>query len=246
MSIIYQIEDSLDGIFTAVYDSFLYKEHVLNVLVNFEQLDFLNAYRQIKIDKNKIDKVKNKLKNLLYPTNYKQIKVAFCSGDIKKHLIIFNYLVKIIKCDKDCSNNLSDLDMFNYDNLLSKIRLESHRFKGFIRFEKSKEGVYIAKFSPDNDITALIFPHFKRRYKNMPFILHDEKRNIIALSNKEKSLISYGNVNIFTLGVDKEFKNMFKLYHDSVNIKCRKNTRLMLNYLPKRYHVYLPEKDELI
>ncbi len=246
MSAIYRIEDSLDGIFTAVYDSFLYKEQVLDVHVNFEQIDFLNTYRQIKTDKIKANKVKNKLKSLLYTTNYNQIKVAFCSGDNKKHLIIFNYIVKIIKRDKDCSNNLSDLDMFNYDNLLSKIRLESHRFKGFIRFEKSKEGVYIAKFSPDNDIVGLIFPHFKRRYKNIPFILCDEKRNIIALSNKEKSLITYGNTNIFTLGVDKEFKKMFKLYHDSVNIKCRKNTRLMLNYLPKRYHVYLPEKDELL
>ena len=246
MSATYIINDCLDGIFTAVYDSFLYKEQVIDLITNCEQVNFLNSYKKIEIDANKVVKVKNKLKSLLYTTNYNQIKVAFCSGDNKKHLIIFNYLVKIIKCQKDCTNNLSDIDIFKYDNLLSKIRLESHRFKGFIRFEKSKEGVYIAKFSPDNDITALIFPHFKRRFKNMPFILCDEKRKIIALSNKEKSLITYGDTNIFTLGDDNEFKKMFKLYHDSVNIKCRKNTRLMLNYLPRRYHAYMPEKDQLL
>ncbi len=246
MNIVYQIEDSLSGIFTAVYDSFLYKEEVGDVTISDEQKNFLNCYRKILNDKNKIKKVDAKLKNILYSKNYAEIKKAFLSGDDKKHLIIFNYLVKIIRCNKDCTLNFSDIDISNYHNLLQRISLESHRFKGFIRFEKSKEGVYIAKFSPDNDIITLIFPHFKRRFKNNPFILHDEKRNIIALSNKEKSLITNGNTNFFTLNVDEDFKKLFKLYHDSVNIICRKNTRLMLNYLPKRYHKNLPEKDELI
>ncbi len=242
----YIITDSLDGIYTAVYDSFLNKEQVEDILITSEQTDFLSVYKNIQVDNEKASKVSKKLKNILYTNNYNQLKVAFCSGDNKKHLIIFNYLVKIIKCNRDLTNNFGDLDIFCYDNLISKVRLECHRFKGFIRFEKSSNGVYIAKFSPDNDITWLIFPHFKRRFKNMPFILHDEKRNILALSNKEKSLLTYGNTDLFTLNVDEEIKKLYKLYHDSVNIDIRKNTRLMLNYLPKRYHKYLPEKNELL
>ncbi len=242
----YIINDSLDGIFTAVYDSFLYKDQVTDILISQEAVDFLSVYKKIENSESKINKVKSKLKVLLCSSNYEKISVAFHSSNEKKHLIIFNYLVKIIKCNKDCSTNFSEQDVFVYNNMLHKIYCECHRFKGFIRFEKSSCGIYIAKFSPDNDITSLIFPHFKRRFKNNPFILHDEKRNLLALSNKEKSLITFGNTDFFALGVDNEIKKLFKLYYDTVNIACRKNTRLMLNFLPKRYHKNLPEKDELL
>ncbi len=246
MSIVYLIEDNLDGIFTAIFDCFLTKNDVKDVRIDYFERDFLNNYIEIKNDIEKANRVKNKLKKILTTTNYNNIFTSFCSGENKKHLIIFNYLVKIIKCEKDCTSNLSDIDIFNFNSLLQKIRLESHRFKGFIRFEKSKNGVFIAKFSPDNDIIRLIFPHFKRRFKSMPFVLHDTKRNILALSNNEKSLITYGNTNFFTLNCDEEVKKLFKLYHDSVNIACRKNTTTMLNFLPKRYHKNMPEKDELL
>ena len=83
MSAIYVINDCLDGIFTAVYDSFLYNEQVIDLITNCEQVNFLNPYKKIEIDASKVVKVKNKLKSLLYTTNYNQIKVAFCSGDNK-------------------------------------------------------------------------------------------------------------------------------------------------------------------
>ena len=61
----YIITDSLDGIYTAVYDSFYYKEQVEDILTSDEQMDFLSVYKNINVDKEKASKVAKKLKNLL-------------------------------------------------------------------------------------------------------------------------------------------------------------------------------------
>lgn len=81
----------------------------------------------------------------------------------------------------------------------------------------------------------------------MPFVIHDTKRNVFAMHNGNKNAVVTSNENkdFFTLGKD-EFTALWKKYYDTVNIKERKNIRLMENYMPKRYHKNLPEKDKLL
>ena len=242
----YIIEDSYDGILSAIFDSFIFKEKPTMVTTFESQIDLLTAVKNIKITKEKVDRVDKKLFSILSLTNYKLIKTALLSGQENKHFIIFNYLYKIISYNSDVSNMYNDSDIFNYYALVKKITLEAHRFKGFIRFSKSKNGIFYAKYSPDNDITSLIFPHFKKRFYIQPFILHDVKRNVFALSNKEKSLIAK-DPDISMLGdINDDFAKLFKTYYNSVTITTRLNKKLMKNYMPVRYWKYLDEKNPLL
>ncbi len=240
---IYLIDGTMEGIYTALYNAYLTKNYPSYLTYGNVQLEFGDETVEILTDNSKADRVFNKLKTILSHNEISKLYIALKSDDEAKYFIIFSYLKKTVDIGKCISDKFSDVDVFNFDRLVSKVLLEVHRFKGFIRFSKTQNGVYYAKYFPDNDINSLILPHFIARYKNMPFIIHDLNHDVVSAYFNGKSKTVYKKIN--PLSVDDEFQSLFKTYHDTVFIKERKNERLMRNFLPKRYHAYLPEKDEL-
>lgn len=247
MKIIYQIKDCYEGLLSAVFESFLQKQKVEKVVTSSEEQNLFEQVFCIEIDKEKANRVDKKIKKILSPYNYHEVKISILSGLENKYTIIFNYLVKVINENRDISENFADSDMYLYNILLKKIHLERHRFLGYIRFSKTSSGVYYAKYSPDNNITSLIFSHFIKRFSIQPFIIHDTKRNIFALHSGSKNIIVEGEFDLNILGnTSDNFASLFKTYYNSVTIKERANRKLMLTYLPLRYNKYLVEKDELV
>ncbi len=238
------IDGTLDGIYTAIFNSYLTKTFPSAISAGDVQLEINGELIEILTDKSKADRVFNKLSFILPKKELDRIYIAIKSGDPAKFTVIFNYLVKTIDEKRCICDKLNDKDVFNFDRLVSKVQLEAHRFKGFLRFSKTENGIYYAKYYPDSDINSLLLPHFISRYKEMPFIIHDLNHDVVSAyaNGKTKTVIKKINC----LKVEDEFKKLFKTYYDSVFIKERKNERLMRNYMPKRYHKYLPEKDELL
>ncbi|MBR2323136.1 MAG: TIGR03915 family putative DNA repair protein [Clostridia bacterium] len=240
---IYLIDGSVDGIFTALYNAYQTKTFPTAVVNGDIQLDLCDETVEIQTNKSKADKVFRKLKTILLHGELDKIYTALKSGDECKYTVIFNYLKKTVNENKCISDKFSDTDVFNFDKLVSRVLLEAHRFKGFIRFSKTESGIYYAKYFPDNDVNTLILPHFISRYKSMPFIIHDINHDVISAHFNGKTKTVYKKIN--PLYVKDEFQSLFKTYYDTVYIKERKNERLMKNFMPKRYHKNLPEKDEL-
>ena len=241
---IYLVDGSIDGIYTAIFNSYLTKKFPSALSSGDIQLEINEEVIEITTDKNKADRVFNKVSFILPKKEIERVYVGIKSGDPAKHTVIFNYLVKTIDENRCIFDKLNDKAVFNFDRLVSQVQLEAHRFKGFLRFSKMENGVYYAKYYPDSDINSLILPHFISRYKQMPFIIHDLNHNVISAYANGKSKTVTKEVNC--LNVQDEFKKLFKTYYDSIFIKERKNEKLMKNYMPKRYHKYLPEKDELL
>ena len=241
---IYLIDGSIDGIFTAIFNSYLTKKFPSALTDGDVQLELGEEIITVVTDKDKAERVFNKLYKILPKKEVERIFIAIRSGDCAKHTVIFNYCVKTIDASKCISDKFTENAVFNFDKLVSKVLYEAHRFKGFIRFSKADNGVYYAKYFPDNDINTLILPHFIARYKTMPFILHDLNHNVISAhaDGKTKTV----REKISPLDIDDEFSKLFKTYYDSIFIKERANEKLMKNYMPKRYHKYMPEKNELL
>jgi probable DNA metabolism protein len=239
----YLIDGTIDGIYTALFNSYLTKKTPSYVGIGNIQLELNSDLVEIITDKSKSDRVFNKLKTLLTHGEINKVYTALKSDDEARFFIIFNYLKKTVDANRCISDKFSDLDVFNFDRLVSKVLLEAHRFKGFLRFSKTQNGIYYAKYFPDNNLNSLILPHFIARYKNMPFIIHDLNHDVVSAYFNGKSKTVYKKINPLT--VDDEFQSLFKTYYDTVFIKERKNEKTMYNFMPKRYHAYLPEKDEL-
>jgi probable DNA metabolism protein len=126
-----------------------------------------------------------------------------------------------------------------------RVTREIDRIKGFLRFMENDRGVLYAPYSPDNDITDLIAPHFAERFKSQRFVIHDTKRKVAAMyDGKNLVMFNADNADIYLSEYEKAFENLWKQYYKSVNITERPHEKQMKGYMPVRYWKFLPEKQD--
>ncbi len=238
----YIIDDSFDGILTAVYYSYTNKENVLEVLTSSAQLSILDEIKIIKTDYDFSSKVNTRLKKIMKLNSYRELKLSLRSGERDKLTTIFNYVVFTLDNQTDCSTNFLNPTVQRFSEIVYKIKHEIHRFTGFIRFQKTPQGIYYAHFKPDNNICDLLLPHFKKRYGKMPMIFHDTRYNVICAYNGVDTKIV--NKELPPLTVKDDVISLFKEYYQTINIESRRNVKLMRNYMPKRYAKFMSETHD--
>ena len=137
-----------------------------------------------------------------------------------------------------------------------KVHREKHRMEAFIRFKKSADGMFFAIIHPDYNVIPLLANHFKNRYADQPWIIYDKKRkygiHYDLNSVREISIQQIDSKTALTksdeiLIDEKEnlYQQLWKDYFKSTNITERKNTKLHVQHVPKRYWRYLTEKKDL-
>ena len=236
--IVYKIEDSVDGLLSAVFYSYKYKETPDIVTTeNYYQSALLDNFKEISTDKERADRVRKKLDTVCGKDFLSAVEVGFRSSEKLKGTICFKYVVRAIEENRDISFDYALGTVMDFIDLKNRVGLEAHRFKGFLRFIETDSGVLYAHYSPDNDITGLIIHHFKKRFKYHPFIIHDVKRNIVAtFDTKTINIFSPEKpLNIYLSSAEEEYQKLWQNYFDAVAIKERKNKRLQDGYLPNRY-----------
>lgn len=242
----YIFNGSKIGLLTCIFDAY-YEKRIPNLITDKPvQSGFGDVVYEIENDLEKAERVKNCLKGVATPNVLKDLNLALKSGEENKFTVIFNYLKAVIDNKRiDVSKNFADQRILAFCDLLKKITNEIHRFKGFIRFEESRDGYFYAHYTPENDITWLLMPHFTARLADQAFIIHDTKRNVLALYDGQSVRQVDGGDGIVTVYLSDEevnFRKLWQTYYDSVNIKERKNHRLMKSFLPIKFWKNLPEK----
>jgi probable DNA metabolism protein len=124
---------------------------------------------------------------------------------------------------------------------------ESHRMEAFVRFRLGADGVYTATVEPDFNVLPMIAAHFEERYADQRWLIYDLKRRygiyydlhsvaeITVALNEEAGTVA--------LDADEDqFASLWKEYFRSTNIKARRNMKLHLQHVPRRYWKLLTEK----
>lgn len=174
------------------------------------------------------------------------LKICLLSCDDNAINAAFNYAYFTLLERRNVSEILSDKRVSDFYYIIKKVLNEKHRFTGFIRFKETASGILYAPYSPDNDITELLCPHFVSRLSAVPFIIHDIKRNIAGVSDgKNFKIMKTENKAILKLSEnEKNWENLWKNYYNAVNIKERRNKKQQNNLMPLRYRKFLPETYE--
>jgi len=174
------------------------------------------------------------------------IRVCIKSCDNKCLTTAFNFAYLTLKMRTDVSERLGEKAVSDFSFTVQKVLHERHIVSGFLRFKESQGGVLYAQYAPDNDITDLLAPHFLRRLGSLPFIIHDVKRNFIAISNGRNIKCMYTEVPSSFTPCEKEerLNALWKKYYNVINIKERKNLRQQDHFIPRRYRKYAFETWE--
>ena len=245
-NIVLLYDGTKEGYFSAVYYAYLNKINPADILpLSGSQLNIAFQYEIVNTDRGNFKKVADKLKSISEGA-LSDIYFALASCDDKKGKIIFEFIRLLLKRGQDAQKMLSLNEVINFNACASRVKLESHRFLGFIRFKQTKNGLLYAQYHPDNDITAFIMPHFFKRLGKLPFVIHDLKRNRVGISDGKKFYTTFVNSDSAFISLhpdESDCVSLWKNYYDHVCIYQRRNLKQMKNYMPVRYWKNLPEKN---
>lgn len=245
-SLIYLYDGSFEGLLTIVFNSYVEKEFPTSICIEENYTpNLLDSIKHIKTDFEKSDRIFNGIiKNISYSTLY-HAYYSFLSNEPKKDLFIVQYLVYGFIVGPRINTMLS-IDFIGQIHFLRKKVLgESHRLKGLLRFQEIGKNIFYASIHPDNNVIENLGQHFIRRLPTQNFIIHDKNRNLLFLYNiKDYRIISAEDFNIPTItDEEKEYQKLWKTFFNTISIKERKNSRLQMQFMPKKYWQDLVEKN---
>lgn len=245
---IFIIENDINSLLCALYFSFdngIIPDIIFKKNENIQQ-GLTDEIFEIKTDDKQAEKTSGVLVNYGGYGIITSLKTCLCSSEENAALYAFRFAYKTIFLKKDIGGNLADKTVSDFSYTVKKVWTEIHRIKGFLRFSESHGGVIYARYAPDNDVTALIAPHFLRRLSGLPFVIHDVKRGTIAVSNGCELILDKTKLPASFVPSEKEtkFEELFKTYYREINIESRKNLRQQDGYMPRRYRHFMPETYE--
>ncbi|WP_313514932.1 TIGR03915 family putative DNA repair protein [Sphingobacterium sp.] len=249
----YIFDGSYTGYLCCVFEAFERKEfHAVPITESLMESTLFPEYRTIDTDPLKYNRVLSAMEKVVERKNLNLFYHNFLSDSPVEWLNAFQLIIELFKKKKLDLRNFGDPSILRLHQTLKKVSRERHRMKAFIRFVKSDDGLYTAVVEPDFNVLPLIVEFFKNRYADQDWLIYDLRRNYgFHYSANEINEVS-GNINDtipnpyeLELNIDPkelEYQHLWSTYFKSTNIEARKNLKLHLRHVPKRYWKYLVEK----
>jgi len=245
-------DGSFEGLLTAVFDIYDQKLKPTAFQTNQDSATelFTNPHLVV-TDESKHQRVAAKLRAISASFLTDLYKVFLTEDDHREHLI-FRLIQKVLANSAILKGDYRDDDLRVMKQWVKKIGREVHRMHAFVRFQKLKDELWYAGIEPDFDVIPLLSRHFKKRFADQRWLIYDLARHYgIYYDLKKVDTVQFSDTTGLQLGViskdnlheeEKAYQTLWKDYFNSVNIAARKNLKLHIQHVPKRYWKYLPEK----
>jgi probable DNA metabolism protein len=249
-------DSTFEGFLTAVFEVFEYKYQDVQIAHSGTfQNSFFAEPIEIITNPEKADRVLKRLEKQLGKSGIQDILYAFLSEDVSRETVLLQSIsYAVANPDKNILKDFSNTAVMQLAKLVKSVHRERHRMKAFIRFELLKDGIYFAEIFPDFDVLTLIITHFKNRYQDQKWLIYDSKRGYgvyydltsVEMISLDRP-IAFGESQKKELLDEKElhYQKLWIEYFDHTNIKERRNDKLHVQHVPKRYWKYLTEKKML-
>lgn len=245
-------EDSLEGIFTGIYEAYALREDHKNIHLQVGEEDNLRlfaSYIRVAADGEKAAKVAGTICRRLGEGTYLDICRALASEDKEKGEAIYKTVLGGLKMKNGSQvmGNLADRHVHKVFELARRTRNEVHHWKEFLRFQELESGILYSKIGPENNVVTFLAPHFADRLPLYDFIIYDEKRGIFVVHPKSKEwyLVTDRDFDEEEIGDyserEMEYQELFTFFCHKIAIKERKNLKLQRNMLPLRFQEYMVE-----
>ena len=143
-----------------------------------------------------------------------------------------------------------------------RVGREAHRMEAFTRFERLDEAAagpeaFVARIRPEVHVLPLIGAHFEARYPTLAWRIVDVRRDLAlvhtpaserAQGKAASEIVPAHTLDLAEARADDEaaYQRMWKAYFQAVTIPERRNLKLHLRHVPKRYWPYLIEKQPVV
>jgi probable DNA metabolism protein len=246
-------DGSFDGLFTAIFEVFEYKYKDVEIVSRqrFHQENIFADIHEVITQQGKSERVLNKLEENIGKSGIHELVKVFLSEEPDLEQLIFSAVKQSIQNPKEnILQNYADNAILKISKISKSVSRERHRMTAFVRFEKMQDEVFFAKIDPDFNVLPLIRKHFKDRYQDQKWMIYDLRRNYGILYDLETCDFFYPeekiDLNLYQQKFHNEEQNyqtLWQRYFTKTNIVERKNLKLHIQHVPRRFWKYLTEKS---
>jgi len=241
-------DDSFDGIMTAVYDGWVLMKNGCRVNIHPGKdyaPTFFSEFITIETDMDKAVRVAGSIRIKISIEAYMLVYRACMHYEECKADEVFEFLKIGYKVGGRITKMLSNPHVMKVMELSRKAANEAHLFKGFVRFDELKGGVLYSKIEPKCDVLSLISNHFAERFPEEDFIIYDGRRKkaIVHKHSNDCIMVEGQNMDQLTKDIQRndEYRDMWKIFFDTIGIDARYNPKCQQNNLPKWYRKNMTE-----
>lgn len=253
-NIVITYDGSFEGLLTVVFEVFDRK--VIPIQITNRNLyvnKMFETVLNIETDEIRAERVLKGLVKKVSSNGLRDILKVFHSEQPDIELVVLSFIRLVFNTKINIEKDYRQDPVLQIKQVVKMIDREVHRMHAFVRFQKTSDGIYAATIKPDFDVIPFIGSHFKKRYADQHWLIYDVKRDYGLFYDQNKmetvKLPSHNWVgskkkldNRLLEDGEQEYEHMWKGYFDNTCIQERRNMRLHLQHVPKRYWSYLPEK----
>lgn len=218
---IYKYDGTINGIFSCIFESFMSDEFPIDIIEQPSDNCF-SIIKTIKTEQDKTRRAIHAFIDFAGEIALNEIQYSFKSEKPGKAHIIFSFIRKTLERRCDISNDFSCKEVLYYYNLIKEIGSETRYYKKNLSFSVADDGVYYATLSPYNDISDMLARYFYRILYARPFVIHDQKRNVITMiNNDERKIIKIENIEHLPYSEEKLVLELWKNYFPTSDISDR-------------------------
>ena len=247
-------DGTFEGLFTAIFEVYEYKFEPVEIISveNYTTESIFSVQHEVVTDQTKADRVLIKIEKNLGKKGVSQLLRVYLSENLNAERLILAAVSLSLKFpNENILNNFANADIMDIAKITKSISREVHRMHAFVRFEKLQDEVYFSKVEPDFNVLPLIISHFKNRYTDQKWMIYDLKRHYGIFYDLNETtffepaleqtaqLRKTGNI---LHEEEIQYQKLWQRYFFKTNIPERKNLKLHVQSLPKRYWKYLTEK----
>ncbi len=250
----YVYDGTFDGFLTAVCEA-MEREELPEQIVTAEKLE-MNLFietRQIETDFERAKGFLGEIIKKLSRDGLKTVLYCYLSDEPGTEIGLCEYLRKVMAANENIETKLTDPVVLKVRKTGEKVAKEVLRLKGIIRFRQIESGFFYAPIEPDHQITPLLAEHFRKRFADQRWFIHDRRRNCGVLFDgnevrflKEVDLkpeledLTPDSSHFSTEELD--WQKLWNVYFKNIEIRERSNPKLQRQHLPVRYWKYLTEE----
>lgn len=184
----------------------------------------------------------------------KWLKKVFLTEQPGTERLIFHLVERQMETTADVRKDAGDPKIRKLLQLHQQMGREVHRMHAFVRFQETPDGMFVALVTPDFNCLPLIGDHFAARYPAMPWLIYDTKRHyglnwddqakkaaFITLDASHDGQLRHLSAEMLS-ATETDYQDLWNVYFKSVDIPERRNMKLHLQHVPRRYWKYLTEK----
>lgn len=249
---VFQCEDSIDGIFTGVYDAWASRLGHKNIRLSScknENLTLFSEYIPVCTDFKKSRKVSRTLILRLGTGFYETVcSSAMADGSLRnlpmdKANAIYQTIVLALSLPEGAKvlEYLGEPCIACIFELRRQTRNEGHHLLEFLRFAELKNGILFAQIHPKNDVLPILADHFTNRLPLENFIIYDAVHQTAAVhsASKDYLIVDASSLNsdlICEFSPEEEsFRRLWRAFFETIAIEARANPKLQIQNIPKRF-----------